>query len=210
VLELAAGTGRLAVPIARRGPHVVGLDVSPSMLAQAEAKATGNAEFLLGDMRSFGLGRSFDLVLIACSSLCHLLTDADLAACFASVRAHLRPGGVFALDVATPHSQTATADGTWRARFSYPDPAGAGTVSVRGRRRYDPAARLLTDELDYTFGADGRVERATRISRMYPFDELKVALAKSGFAVGESYGGFDRRPLTENGDTQILLCTTER
>jgi hypothetical protein len=45
---------------------------------------------------------------------------------------------------------------------------------------------------------------------MYPFDELKVALAKSGFAVGESYGGFDRRPLTENGDTQILLCTTER
>lgn len=210
VLELAAGTGRLAVPIARRGLHVVGLDVSPAMLASAEAKAGENVRFRLGDMRSFDLGRTFDLVLIACSSLCHLLTDADLASCLTSVRAHLRPGGTLAIDVATPHSQTATADGTWRPRFSYPDPAGTGTVSVRGRRTYNQDTRLLTDDLDYTFSADGHVERATRISRMYPFNDLQAALTESGFAISEAYGDFDRRQRTDDADTQILLCTTER
>ncbi|MDF3290305.1 class I SAM-dependent methyltransferase [Streptomyces silvisoli] len=209
VLELAAGTGRLSVPMAVRGLDVVALDISPSMLARARAKVTTpqRARFLTGDMRDFDLDRQFDLVLLACSSVCHLLSDDDAKRCFDSVRRHLQAGGTFALDLAAPQRETSTADGSWRPRFRYPDPAGTGEVVVSGRRRYDPTTRLLTDELDYEFVADGRVERATRVSRMYPFEELVSLLERSALHVVESYGGFDRQPLTVASEVQVLICS---
>jgi SAM-dependent methyltransferase len=222
VLELAAGTGRLGLPMAERGLSVVGLDISPSMLARARQKAkaafrrsdsrtvsTGAPEFVLGDMRDFDLGRRFGLVLLACSSVCHLLSDVDAERCFTAARRHLRPGGVFALDVAAPQHETSTADGVWRPRFHYPDPSAPGEVSVAGRRSYEPAGRILTDELDYTFTVDGRVERAIRTSRMYPAAELEALLVRSGFALVTTYGGFDRRALTADCDTQILIAAAE-
>jgi len=211
VLELAAGTGRLALPIAESGREVVGLDVAPSMVAQAQRKrrpATA-ATFLVGDMRHFALERTFGLVILACSSVCHLLTDADAASCFAAVARHLRPAGVFAVDVATPHHETATADGQWRDRFGYPDPATGAAVTVRGRRRYTPETRMLVDDLEYTI-AGGRTARATRTSRMYTADQLADLLDGAGLRVDRSYGGFDGRPPSADAQTQILICSLGR
>lgn len=209
VLELGAGTGRLSIPIAERGLNVVGLDISPSMIRTAKAKlnASHHARFVLGDMRTFELDCQFDLVLIACSSVCHLLSDSDAVRCFTSVRRHLRPGGTFAADLASPQQECATADGTWHPRFRYPDPAGKGEVVVRGRRCYDPRNRLLTDTLMYEFTATGHVEQANRVSRMYPLSALATLLEEAGFHIVESYGGFDRQPLTATSRSQLLICS---
>ncbi|MEU1294755.1 class I SAM-dependent methyltransferase [Streptomyces sp. NPDC005840] len=208
VLELAAGTGRLSLPLARLGLDVVGLDVAPSMIEQALAKRgpTGPPAFRVADMRSFDLGRRFALVMLACSSVCHLLDDADAVSCFTSVAAHLAPHGVFALDVATPAHEAARADGVLKDRFRYPDPATGADIAVRGRRRYDPATRILTDDMDYTFTADGRTEHAHRTSRMYTTDDLRPLLARAGLRLARAYGDFDRTPPTEDSATQILLC----
>jgi SAM-dependent methyltransferase len=208
VLELAAGTGRLSLPVARLGIDVVGLEVSPSMIEQALRKRgpSGPPEFRRGDMRSFDLGRRFALVILACSSVCHLLSDEDAVSCFTAVAAHLRPDGVFALDVAAPGHETARADGVWRDRFSYPDPATGGGVTVRGRRTYDPATRRLTDDMAYTFTADGRTEYVHRTSRMYTVGQLSVLLARAGLRVARAYGSFDGQPLTDDSDTQVVFC----
>src|SRR5215212_5162530 len=75
VLELACGTGRLTLPLARDGHAVVGLDASPVMLRAAEAKAEAEdveVAFFRGDMRVFDLGRRFALVILCCNSLAHL------------------------------------------------------------------------------------------------------------------------------------------
>ena len=75
VLELACGTGRLTIPIARSGVEIVGLDLSASMLAHArtKAKALGvDIEFVEGDCRSFDLGRKFALIFMAFNSMQHL------------------------------------------------------------------------------------------------------------------------------------------
>jgi SAM-dependent methyltransferase len=209
VLELAAGTGRLSLPIAQRGIDVVGIDISPAMLAEAINKADADPKttFLVGDMRDFDLDRQFDLVILACSSACHLLTDDDAVQCFTSVARHLRPSGRFAMDLATPGRESATANGAWRTRFVYADPKGGGQVAVRGRRRYDPVSRILTDDLDYRFETDGRVERATRISRMYPVGELRRLLALAGFEVCEISGGFGQEPFTEMSPMQIIVSS---
>ncbi|MGW7466962.1 class I SAM-dependent DNA methyltransferase [Streptomyces xantholiticus] len=212
VLELAAGTGRLSLPIADLGIDVVGLDVAPSMVDQAVRKR-GPSEspvFLVGDMRGFELERRFGLVVIACSSVCHLLSDEDALSCFAHVAAHMRPDGVFAIDVATPRHETARADGEWKDRFSYADPATGQDVRVRGRRKYDPGTRQLTDDMEYTFTEDGRTEYATRSSRMYSAEELHDLLARVGLRVEHTFGGFDGRELEANSDTQVLICSLGR
>src|SRR5689334_4995155 len=96
VLELACGTGRFTVPLARDGHVVVGLDQSPAMLALArdKARAAGvNVDFVAGDMRDFALARAFALVLIATNSLLHLHDAGDLVRALACARAHLAADG---------------------------------------------------------------------------------------------------------------------
>jgi SAM-dependent methyltransferase len=105
VLELACGTGQLAVPIARAGFPTVGLDLSAEMLnapRERTAAARVSVEYVLGDMRNFDLGRRFALVFIARNSLLHLCSTEDILAAFAAVRRHLAPGGTFAFDVFNP------------------------------------------------------------------------------------------------------------
>ncbi|MEV6044018.1 class I SAM-dependent methyltransferase [Streptomyces xanthochromogenes] len=208
VLELAAGTGRLSLPIARLGLDIVGLDVAPSMIEQALRKRgpSGPPAFQVGDMRTFDLERHFALVILACSSVCHLLSDEDAVSCFTAVAAHLGPNGVFALDVATPGHETARADGVHKDRFSYPDPTAEGDVTVRGRRTYDAATRCLTDDMTYTFSADGRTEYVHRTSRMYTAGQLSPLLALAGLRTVRTYGDFDGHRLTDDSATQILLC----
>ena len=84
VLELGCGTGHLLIPIASDGHPCVGLDLSPDMLAEARRKAQDRGvevEWVQGDMRSFDLGRTFDLVVIAANSLLHLHEAEDLVSC---------------------------------------------------------------------------------------------------------------------------------
>jgi 2-polyprenyl-3-methyl-5-hydroxy-6-metoxy-1,4-benzoquinol methylase len=89
VLELACGTGRLTIPIARDGHETVGLDTSPTMLEAARAKAESSGlgnTFVRGDMRAFALHRHFGLIVVSCNSLAHLTTNEDLRACLRRVR----------------------------------------------------------------------------------------------------------------------------
>ena len=100
-LELACGSGRIAVPLAREGVRLVGLDNSPAMLARAREKSAGLAgvEWVEGDMRSFGLGKTFGLVIIPVASLQPLLTTEDQMACLRCAHRHLAPGGRLALEL---------------------------------------------------------------------------------------------------------------
>jgi SAM-dependent methyltransferase len=99
LLELGCGTGSILQRLTGV-PTLVGLDLSPEMLAVAGTKAPG-AELLEGDLTSFSLGRTFDVIICVFDTLNHLLTfDAWLSA-FDSVAAHLAPGGLFVFDINT-------------------------------------------------------------------------------------------------------------
>ncbi len=92
LLELGAGAGHNAHYLAN-GWSLCLTDIAPRMLDQARANCP-DASFVLGDMRHLRLGQTFDAVFLH-DAVCYLLTEADLAAAFATARAHLRPGGVF-------------------------------------------------------------------------------------------------------------------
>lgn len=100
LLDLGCGTGRHASLLAERGYDVTGVDRSPDMLAEARARGArgGRTEFVEGDLRSARLGREFDVVVSLFHVLSYQTTNADLAAAFATLRAHLAPGGLFIFD----------------------------------------------------------------------------------------------------------------
>ncbi|WP_419319354.1 class I SAM-dependent methyltransferase [Caulobacter sp. ErkDOM-E] len=103
ILELGAGTGRIALELAKRGHSVLGLDIAPAMLDQAEAKrkaldpeTAARLRFKLGDMASLSLGETFDLVLCTYFTLAHVPAGASWRNTFKGVARHLKPGGLAA------------------------------------------------------------------------------------------------------------------
>ena len=104
VLELGAGTGRVAIPIAEAGLEVVGLDASDAMLERARerSQAVNGIQWVRGDMADFAMGRTFGLVIIPFRSFLHLLTAREQASCLRCVYEHLVPGGRLALNFFNP------------------------------------------------------------------------------------------------------------
>jgi SAM-dependent methyltransferase len=100
VLELGAGTGRVSLALAERGLSVLGLDLAPAMLAQAEAKLTQTpadiarrVRFRRGDMAALQLDETFDVVIAPYFALAHLPAGSAWRNVFSGVARHLRPGG---------------------------------------------------------------------------------------------------------------------
>lgn len=108
ILDLAAGGGRLTIPLLRMGKRVTALDLSAEMLAHL-LDATGSDPLLsvhIGDMSDFSLGRTFELILIGATSICLLDTD-QRQGLYRAVRRHLAPGGRFSFSLTDESTATA-------------------------------------------------------------------------------------------------------
>lgn len=101
-LELAVGTGRIAVPLAERGVRVAGIDLSPDMVAELEKK-TGAIPVAVGDMTTTRVGGEFSLVYLVFNSINNVTTQDGQVAVFANAAAHLAPGGCFVVEVGIPN-----------------------------------------------------------------------------------------------------------
>ena len=213
VLELGSGTGHKLIPIAADGHLCTGLELAPAMLAEARRKADDGGvevEWVEGDMRAFDLGRTFDLVIIAANSLLHLHKADDLVDCLRSVRRHLSPGAVVALDVFNPDVRLlAEADGVRRRReaLSFVDP-GRGTVHVDVAETYDSAAQVTRGTWYFSTASDPDFHAVPLEMRSIFPQELPVLLALGGLRVVERFGDWSRAPFTSAAPLQICLCAS--
>jgi SAM-dependent methyltransferase len=105
-LELAVGTGRVALPLSERGVAVHGIDLSEAMLACLRAKpGAERIGVTVGDMTTTRVGSGFALVYLVFNTVMNLTTQDAQVACFANAAAHLRPGGRFLVEVSVPDLQ---------------------------------------------------------------------------------------------------------
>jgi SAM-dependent methyltransferase len=214
VLELACGTGRLTIPIAQSGVEIVGLDLSPSMLAHARAKAaaTGVAiEFVESDCRTFDLGRKFGLIFMAFNSMQHLHDYASLAALFANVRKHLVEGGRFIFDVFNPKVEIlARASGDRRLEREYQDPEGKCMMAFEHSATYDDASQVSHIKCYFVRrGANGEEldvgEEELHLRSFFP-QELDLLVHSQGFEIVEKFGNFERKPFGSRDPKQVVVC----
>jgi SAM-dependent methyltransferase len=102
-LELAIGTGRVAVPLSERGIPVAGIELSPAMVARLRTKAdAATIPVVLGDMATTVAPGSYALVYLVFNTISNLLTQAEQVACFRNAARHLAPGGRFAVELWVP------------------------------------------------------------------------------------------------------------
>jgi SAM-dependent methyltransferase len=184
ILDLGCGTGNHALPLARRGYDVVGVDRSQEMLAQVRIKAgqlgSAKAAFHDGDIRSLELGRKFDAVLMMFAVLGYQLNNDDVLAALRTARRHLNPGGILIFDVwygpAVLHIRPSE-----RARVI---PVGEGQIVRFAKGTLDVARQRCTVDYQLWRMKDdrvvARVEETHEMRFFFPL-ELSLLLETSGF-----------------------------
>ena len=208
VLELACGTGRVTIPIARKGIEIVGLDNSGDMLARAKEKAAKerlSIEWAEADCRDFDLGRKFKAIIFPWNSLAHLLDDESALACFACARKHLADDGIFMLEIWNPRPEFLSPEST-KPAFEYDNPDGRGRVAVTGAMAYDEGTRL--NRITWRYKLEGEPEEIVEemLLRMYFPEELDALLSRSGLEILSKYGNYDESPFTEASPRQLVVC----
>ncbi|MDP3658723.1 class I SAM-dependent methyltransferase [Phenylobacterium sp.] len=186
ILELGVGTGRVAFALAELGFSVVGVDLAPAMLAQAEAKRANLAPHVgarvmlqLGDMTSLNIGRVFDAVICPFFALSHLPAGAAWRNTFAGIASHLRPGGRAAvhMPLAELMQRPAPAPDAPVMRAPVDDQGRTLNLYVR-ERSFRPRINRFDQVLDYVLAdAFGAVEqRSLERQTYYAADPTPFAL----------------------------------
>ncbi|MGQ0805366.1 MAG: class I SAM-dependent DNA methyltransferase, partial [Actinomycetota bacterium] len=102
-LELGIGTGRIALPLSQRGVHVHGIELSPAMVEQLQAKpGADDIGVTIGDFATTRLGETFTLAYLVYNTIENLTTQDEQVQCFQNAAAHLEPGGCFVIEVEVP------------------------------------------------------------------------------------------------------------
>lgn len=195
VVELAVGTGRIAVPIARAGISVIGVDASPEMLgvARRAAESAGVAELLdlrLGDLRDPPVPERVPLVICPFRSLLHMETEDEKLRALRAARSLLEADGHFVFDVFSPSPEDIEeTDGRWLER----------EPEIFERADWDEGTRTLS--LSIRSGDDVTTFGLHWLSA----PEWLHVLDEAGFDVDVVYGWFDLRPFNGEED-MIFVC----
>lgn len=209
VLEIMSGTGFIAIPLARAGHDVTGVELAEPMLVEAERKSRAagvDITWVRSDARAFDLGRQFKLILLPSNSICHLLTRQDLEACLAMVARHLHPEGRFALNVFVPSLPLLIRLPEEEQEFgTYRDPDSGEQVVMTHRSRYDADTQIKHNLLFRRVGK-GPIEPDGELAmRIYFPQELDALLWYNGFAIEHKYGEDQRRFDAQSGMQYFIL-----
>ena len=201
LLDLATGTGSVALEFASRGCSVVGIDASAPMLEEARRKAARrhlDTAFLCCDLVDFHLPPEFDHAVCLYDSLNYILEFDRLKRAFANIRAALQPGGLFIFDVNTVQALEAEL-------FTQQSAPGA-TVGYRWVSRYDPNTRVSA--INMRFEVPDKSEQFTLVHRQraYTDEEIRTALQAAGFMDIREYDGYRVREPTPTSDRVFYVA----
>ena len=207
VLDIGCGTGRLAIPLAREGLAVTGIDLSEGMLARGHAlSANLEIDWVRGDMREMALARRYRSAFMAGHAFQAMLTDGEQTALFGGVARHLEPGGVFAFTSRNPRERDLYGNEAETFWHSFTDTEGR-RVDVSTAETYDPAGAILhVTSWRRVHGRDDIPPRISRVALRYTWPEdLTRRLAASGFAVESISGDWDGSPV--GADSPEIIVT---
>jgi SAM-dependent methyltransferase len=218
VLEIACGTGRVALRLAEGGTDVVGLDCSPQMLAVARRKSAGapHVRWVQADMCAFDLGETFNLVIVPGHAFQNLNTPQDQVACLACIRRHLRPGGTLIVhldhqNIAWLGGPVGDKGGRFEPAERFLHPRTGQQVRTSRAWSYQPASQTAICQTTWeVLGLDGQVVDTYRRDpiRLHCAFRLEIEhlLARVGLAVEAVYGDFYRRPLKDGSSEMIWVA----
>jgi SAM-dependent methyltransferase len=186
-LELGVGTGRIALPLARRGVPVHGIDLSGAMVKRLRAKPGGEEiGVTIGDFATTRVEGSFAVAYLVANTIMNLTTQDAQVACFRNVASHLEPGGTFVIEVLVPELQRLPPGDTYRVFHV--------SENRWGIDEYDVVRQgLISHHLE---NVDGRFERNSIPFRYAWPAELDLMAELAGMQLRDRWSGWRREPFT--------------
>lgn len=212
VLELACGTGRITIPIAKKGIFITGLDFLNSMLKEAKRKSKENEieiEWIEGDMSDFNLNRKFNLIIMPGCAFNWLLNLESVEKSLICIKKHLKADGSFIFDAFNPNLNFLVRDPSKAyPNVKYQDPYGGGLIIVSEKNSYDKATQTNKVKLSYSI-SDKTISNELILRIFFP-QELDAILKYNGFKINAKYGDFDHTSFTSDSRRQIFSCQVKK
>ena len=195
-LELGIGTGRVALPLARRGVPVHGIELSRAMVARLRAKPGGDAiGVTIGDFATTSVDGAFSVAYLVFNTIMNLTTQAAQVACFRNVAAHLEPGGCFVIEVGVPELRRL--------------PPGQNIVPIHASPTrwafdvYDVATQTMSS--NYVQVVDSHGEYTSIPFRYVWPAELDLMAQLAGLRLRERWDGWTREPFTSESHQHVSI-----
>lgn len=195
-LEFAIGTGRVALPLRRRGVEVSGIELSRAMVAQLRAKPDGaDIKVAIGDMTSTRVGGSFRLVYLVYNTVMNLTTQEGQVACFRNAAAHLEPGGCFVIEVMVPALRKLPPGETYLVFYASQDYFGIDEYDVVKQRLISHHIEIVGDSVD----------RTSQPCRYVWPAETDLMAELAGLRLRDRFGGWAREPFTADSERHVSV-----
>jgi SAM-dependent methyltransferase len=201
-LELGIGTGRLALPLSRRGVRVQGIELSPAMVAELQAKpGAADIGVTVGDFATANVAGTFTLAYLVRNTIMNLTTQDEQVACFRNAAAHLEPGGCFVIEVIVPGLQRLPPGETIQAFTVTPTHLG-----------FDEYVDLVAQKSSshHYWVIDGRLETFSAPFRYVWPSELDLMAQLAGMTLRERWSDWNREPFTSESRSHVSVWEKPR
>jgi len=201
-LELAIGTGRVALPLRARGVAVSGIELSPPMVEQLRAKPGGDTiPVAIGNMTTTRVAGSFGLVYLVYNTIMNVTTQDEQVAVFANAAAHLEPGGCFVVEVIVPQLRRVPRGDTARVFARSEDHVGIETFD-------DLVGQIAWSH--HWFDVDGDMVHHSNPFRYVWPSELDLMAQLAGMRLRDRWAGWSREPFTSESTSQVAVFEKPR
>jgi SAM-dependent methyltransferase len=191
-LEFGIGTGRIALPLARRGIEVHGIDLSRAMVSRLQAKPGGaDIGVTIGDFAETRIPGEFSVAYLVFNTINNLTTQAAQVACFVNAANHLRPGGSFVVEVGVPALRLLP-PGQRAVPFAVGDGHFAFDI-------YDCATQAMSSNY-----VDEHGRRSIPFRYVWP-SELDLMARIAGMVLGDRWEDWDRKPFTHESTRHVSV-----
>lgn len=198
-LELGIGTGRVALPLARAGVEVHGIDASEAMVEKLRAKPGGESlPVSIGDFADVGVEGDFSLVYVVFNTFFGLLSQEEQVRCFANVARRLREGGAFVVEAFVPDPARFDCGQTTRTQH-----VEMGRI-VLECSRHDPVGQRVDSQSVVISEGETRLYPGGRIRYAWP-SELDLMARIAGLRLRERWGGWRRGPFTAASTSHVSV-----
>ncbi len=209
IVEWGAGTGRISVPMAKRGSEVTAVELSEEMIERGKKK-NESVEWVAGDMCQVKLDKVYKLAVCAFNSFLCLLDLEDALDFLRNARDHLAPDGLLGVEVSVFSPEELAEPSVSQLRHDFTRQLPEGKLDRFSASRYDPASQIMDMRLFYELydkAGELKTRRAHELKiRLTARDELELMLRMSGFSVESVYGGFDGEPFDSGSEHLIVLA----
>lgn len=214
VLELGIGTGRIAIPLAQSGVHIVGIDNSSQMLAvlknKIETGKINGISFIQDDMRSLSLKSKFDFIICPFCTFNFLLSIEEQKEALISISKLMKEGAKIVFDLLTLNTfPKAFQDSSLQHFDSYTYPGENSTIEIYTSSKFNQCNQIFSQERIFRKYENNILEKelhTTMRNRFFFFGEFKLLLEKCGYKISDIYGDYKFSPFSQYSEELVVVA----